>query len=321
MPEVSVLIPAYRSTFLRQAIASVLSQTYRECELLVSDDCPDGSVRAVVAEFRDSRLRYMEGPRQGLVANSARLYKEARCDFVKFVHDDDFLLPFALARMTEALEQHPEAAFLFCYRHLVNRAGRVVKSPRAAEASKPVELQPAQLVNALLGGLHNSVGEPINVMIRKSRLPDESVLSRYAGYPVRHLIDLAFFFNALDAGTCVLLPEFHAAFRQHPEQTSAVTNPAFSAALFEWDLFLRGEADKGRCPLNVALAAASKLDRLVYTDRMLEAFPEAAAFKAALPELVRRLKAGEGPFLDEDFRTRWTAANDTIERRVAAGSV
>jgi hypothetical protein len=109
----------------------------------------------------------------------------------------------------------------------------------------------------------------------------------------------------------VLLPEFHAAFRQHPEQTSAVTNPAFSAALFEWDLFLRGEADKGRCPLNVALAAASKLDRLVYTDRMLEAFPEAAAFKAALPELVRRLKAGEGPFLDEDFRTRWTAPATT----------
>lgn len=54
MPEVTVAIPAYKPAHLSQAIASVLAQTFTDYELLISDDCPDDSVRAVVAQFSGS---------------------------------------------------------------------------------------------------------------------------------------------------------------------------------------------------------------------------------------------------------------------------
>jgi glycosyltransferase involved in cell wall biosynthesis len=62
---IAVVIPTYRSPEqLAEAIASVLRQSGVTLEILVTDDCPDGSARDVAgAAFRDARLRYLRNPR------------------------------------------------------------------------------------------------------------------------------------------------------------------------------------------------------------------------------------------------------------------
>jgi glycosyltransferase involved in cell wall biosynthesis len=59
-PLVSVIIPTYnRAEFLREAIQSVLAQTYTNFELLILDNCSPDHTPEVVAEFDDARIKYL----------------------------------------------------------------------------------------------------------------------------------------------------------------------------------------------------------------------------------------------------------------------
>lgn len=314
----SVLIPAYRARFLRQAIASVLAQGYEDYEVIISDDCRNDSVLRVVQEFRDARIRRVQGPRRGLVPNSASLFTRASGEFVKFVYDDDFLLPFALQTLVRVLDDHPKAAFSVAKRHLVGVDGGITESPDNIVVDRIREVSTAKVVNMILGRTHNHLGEPTSCLFRRTAFKDSSGLSRYAGFEVRHLIDVCAYLNAFDVSHCVLVPEFHSAFRVHDEQQSAPEGPAFSAAIFEWELFLRGEFSRGRCSQDAALEGVGSLDRFLYRDEAVARFPELEPLKRGVPALSERIRSGDTNLLDDEFRGLWRKANDAIDARLAA---
>ena len=55
----SITIPAYRSQFLKEAINSVVNQTWQDWELVIVDDCSPEDLRSVVNPFlADSRISY-----------------------------------------------------------------------------------------------------------------------------------------------------------------------------------------------------------------------------------------------------------------------
>lgn len=53
------LLPAYKKTFLEEAIRSILNQTYTDFKLIISDDCSPEDIYSVVKIFKeDKRLFY-----------------------------------------------------------------------------------------------------------------------------------------------------------------------------------------------------------------------------------------------------------------------
>ena len=63
MPAISVLMPAYNTpeNYLREAIESVLSQTFSDFKLFVIDDCsPLPIVADVVRTYNDPRVKYLK---------------------------------------------------------------------------------------------------------------------------------------------------------------------------------------------------------------------------------------------------------------------
>jgi len=317
MPKITVAIPAFKTGHLSQAIASVLAQTFTDYELLISDDCPGGGVKAVIDGFRDPRIRLIEGPRQGLVPNSVHLWEQASCDLLKYVYDDDFLLPFALEALGGRLEAAPEAAYAFSFRHLVDGEGRITSSPRSLKGEAVTSYAPGVVPEAIIRNMRNFVGEPSNVLIRRSRFPDASCLNRYCGLPVRHMIDVCFYLNAGAHGPCVGVPEFHAAFRQHAQQVSAGrAAPAFAIGFIEWELFVRGSVQSGLVP------AASTGEAVPWLERAylgLEGdFPEVVPLRARLPDLHERLAAGETDLLDAAFIANWDEAQAQADARASA---
>src|SRR5689334_6932637 len=91
LPKVSVIIPAYnRVDTLREAIASVLSGSYSNIEIVVSDDCSPTDLAPVVAEFRDSRLAYRRNAvNLGVAANMAAALGETSGPYATVLNDDD----------------------------------------------------------------------------------------------------------------------------------------------------------------------------------------------------------------------------------------
>lgn len=315
IPRVSVLIPVYKPAYLAQAIASVLAQTFDDYELLISDDSPAGAAAEVIGSFGDPRIRVLSGPKQGLVPNSAFLWTQARGEYVKFVYDDDFLLPWAIQRSVEIMDEAPDASFAYVQRHIVLPDGAIKASEPTLTPGGPRLLQARQVVDGLIAHVENVIGEPICVLFRRSLLKDADFLRTYAGYPIRHLIDVASYFNALRLGPCVGVPEFHAAFRQHAAQTSSPDNPAIALAVFEWEIFLRGELERGQVSQGSALAAVDKLQRLY--GKHGPNLPELQQFKVGLPKLRQAIAQGGTRFLDEEFQAAWRRANAVISERVS----
>ena len=59
MPRVSVIMPVYlRQQYLRQALESALAQTYRDIEIIVTDNGPSPEIERLVRSYGDPRLRY-----------------------------------------------------------------------------------------------------------------------------------------------------------------------------------------------------------------------------------------------------------------------
>ena len=126
--KVSVLIPYYNDErFLRQAIESVLAQTFADFELvLVNHASTDGS-RAIARSFGDPRIVHVDmsvnhGAGGGLVL--AEFLRVARGEYVKFFCADDVMRPECLATLVGYMESRGELSFAFGDLAYVDIAGR-----------------------------------------------------------------------------------------------------------------------------------------------------------------------------------------------------
>jgi glycosyltransferase involved in cell wall biosynthesis len=110
-PRVSVVIPCYNSgRFLREAIESVLRQSYPAAEIVVVNDGSTDDTAAVARSFE--RVRYIEQPNQGAPASRNAGIRASTGDFLVCLDADDRLQPHALATGVESLVAHPEWAFV-----------------------------------------------------------------------------------------------------------------------------------------------------------------------------------------------------------------
>jgi glycosyltransferase involved in cell wall biosynthesis len=113
----SLLVPVYnREKYLAECLESVVAQQFDSLEILIADDASTDSSPDIIKQFaaRDSRIRWWRNPRNlGLTPNTNKMLKEARGEYVKFVHSDDKLLsPFAIQKMAAVLDKNPNAAIV-----------------------------------------------------------------------------------------------------------------------------------------------------------------------------------------------------------------
>jgi glycosyltransferase involved in cell wall biosynthesis len=115
--DVSVVIPTYRRpALLADAIASVLAQERESTEVIVVDDCPDGSARQTVERFRDPRLSYLQSDpisrgRPGRVRNAG--WPRAQGRFVHFLDDDDVVADGFYRAAIDTFDYHPGHGVVF----------------------------------------------------------------------------------------------------------------------------------------------------------------------------------------------------------------
>lgn len=112
-PTVSICIRAWRRPEgLRAAIASVLSQTYRDVEVVVVDDA--GDAEDVAREFDDERVAYRRNERRlGPVASIPTAFGLARGRFLGLLDDDDRYLPEFVETAVAHLEADPGVGVVF----------------------------------------------------------------------------------------------------------------------------------------------------------------------------------------------------------------
>ena len=127
VPLVSVIIPTYnRADLVRQALASVKAQTYRDFEIVVVDDGGTDGTCEVLSAWREIRvLRHAR--RRGVSAARNTGIAAARGQWLAFLDSDDLWLPDKLARQISWLEGQPELLMCQTDETWVRRGVRVNK--------------------------------------------------------------------------------------------------------------------------------------------------------------------------------------------------
>jgi len=126
---VSVVIPAYKSTYLIKTVESVLAQSYAAWEVIVVNDGSPYQIRKLLESFIDSRrITYIEQENRGTAAARNRGLAEATGEFIAFLDDDDFWPPDKLEWQAQYLTEHPDAGVVVggCIAY-VDESGKVVK--------------------------------------------------------------------------------------------------------------------------------------------------------------------------------------------------
>lgn len=112
MPKVSVCCSVLNQTeWLREMIASVVAQTFKDWELVLVDDGSTEDVSAVVNEFNDSRIKLTVFPEnKGIPHGINYAFQAATGEYVQPLAADETLDPSKLEMQVKYLHEHPEIA-------------------------------------------------------------------------------------------------------------------------------------------------------------------------------------------------------------------
>lgn len=125
-PKVSVVITTYnRPLMLKEAIDSVLNQTFKDFEIVILDDDSEPSTEALVREYMRSHphIRYSRQAHQGLSINRNRFLQHVRGEYIAFLDDDDLYLEHKLEKQVAILDRDQEIGLSYA-QVLITKPGK-----------------------------------------------------------------------------------------------------------------------------------------------------------------------------------------------------
>ena len=113
-PKVSVIIATHnRKEFLKDTVDSVLSQTFKDFELIIINDGSADGTEELIKAYTDKRIKYFYQKKQGQNgAKNAGLIK-AQGEYISILDSDDIWLPTKLEKQVNILDQHHEIGLVY----------------------------------------------------------------------------------------------------------------------------------------------------------------------------------------------------------------
>ncbi len=168
-PLVSVVMPTLNPhpVYFRQAVESILNQTFDDWELVIVEDPSPRSAGDILKDYSDPRIRHFINPqRTSLVKQLNRALYEARAELIARQDADDISEPERLAKQFALMEEHKDITVLGTWLQLIDEKGQTL-----GYRCYPTDH------NAIVASMprFNPIGHP-SVMFRKS------IVLRHGGY-------------------------------------------------------------------------------------------------------------------------------------------
>ncbi len=228
---VTVLITTYNgSDYIKETIESVLSQTYKDFEFILVDDCSKDSTVDIIKSFDDPRIKLIQNEHNLGISGASNVgLAAAKGKYIVRCDQDDISLPDRIQKQVEFMEAHPEIGASGTWYREFGGHNRVKRNIANAE----------KLSVALLRGCY--IQHPTSIL-RKSVLDDYGITYREN---LRVANDYALWLDML--GHCKLanIPEILFKYRIHKKQTGARFSSAVSTE-FKFarkEFFKRYESD------------------------------------------------------------------------------
>jgi predicted O-linked N-acetylglucosamine transferase (SPINDLY family)/predicted SAM-dependent methyltransferase len=259
-PLVSVCIPTYNGEkFIKEAIQSVLSQTYSNIEIILSDDnSSDRTVEIAKALQSQSPLKFsiLEHSQYGLAENWNFCISQAQGKYIKFLFQDDLLQPNAIKAMVSLAEQDQEIGLVFSPRKLFTSTenphdAQLLAHHEAKDVHKGwSNLQSIQSGQELLQELNilenpiNKIGEPSTVLIRKEVFDTVGVFNP----ELCQLVDLEMWLRIMSQYKVGFVDRTLSSFRIHAQQQTQKNSATKETILLDYQRFFQTIATNTHYP-------------------------------------------------------------------------
>lgn len=127
----SFVLPAYKARFFKEAIDSILAQTYTDFELIIVNDASPENLDSIIKRYDDSRIRYYVNEQniggKDLVAQWNHCLEYARGDYVILASDDDIYHLDYLEKMDILVQRYPDVNVFRPRVQAINEQGKIIK--------------------------------------------------------------------------------------------------------------------------------------------------------------------------------------------------
>ncbi len=129
-PRVSLALPVYNGgRFIADALNSIVAQTYRNFELIITDNASDDGTERICRDFaaKDARIKYFRNEKNlGAGPNHNKGFHLSSGEYFKWCACDDYISPTFLARCVAALDGAPDVALAYGTTESVDEDGRII---------------------------------------------------------------------------------------------------------------------------------------------------------------------------------------------------
>ena len=114
MPKISVVMPVYntKEEWLREAIESILNQSYKDFEFIIIDDGSDKSIEPIVNSYNDDRIVFIRQNNQGIARSLNSGFKIAKGEYIARMDSDDISMPERFEKQVTFLDNNPQITVL-----------------------------------------------------------------------------------------------------------------------------------------------------------------------------------------------------------------
>lgn len=202
MTKVSVVMPVYNTdeTYLREAVESILNQTFTDFEFLIIDDGSTNNAKDVIFSYPDKRIKYVKNERNmGLIKTLNKGFGLASGEYIARMDSDDISLPVRFEKQVKFLDENPNVGVLGTWFQYFP-SNRIVETFTYSK-----DIKECLLVNS------NNIGHP-TVMIRNSVIKE--INAKYDENAL-YVEDYALWLALIDKVDFANIPEILLKYRVH----------------------------------------------------------------------------------------------------------
>lgn len=237
LPLVSICVPTYNGEkYLAEAITSAINQTYQNLEIVISDDASVDRTFAVIDKFKNLTsipiYVYNHIP-NGIGANWNNCIKNSNGKYIKFLFQDDVLLPLCVEEMVKLAESSNKIGMVYCKRNFIydknaasniqwiHRFGNLHSFWKSIQVKEGIVSGKQYLKDEYL--LHfpkNKFGEPTAVLINKTVFNNIG----YFNENLKQVLDIEFWWRVLYCFDIGFIDKQLVLFRLHNEQATQINS-------------------------------------------------------------------------------------------------
>lgn len=244
--KISVVIPTYnRRVFVRQAVESVLAQTFLDYEIVVVDDGSTDGTEQELAGLGD-KIQYIWQENQGESVARNKGINLAQGEYIALLDSDDLWEPEKLSKQTSALINDPNVVMVGCASRIINESGNFMSNSISG-----IVHEPEQLSYGALRYHNHFFGGGSTAMFRRT------TFEQIGGFApeLRYGEEWDLWLRLAKVGSITVINQPLARIRQHgATQTQAMSREAIDRRLNDYTTILRRNPPIDNNDLDSAMA-------------------------------------------------------------------